>query len=627
MKMPDNMMSFAQVRAYYQQLECTNLAAIKVSLPANSVRAQLGIKLAELQRKYPLSYHWTDLDTDQDSDFVRPLDVYIELARKYNYASVSADYSTYTISETETTAVSIEQTGIEQACCINFDECMQHFVFISERRYQIFISCKIQKNEILVIFPDAGLLQISLEGGKGKAGSLLDTLLKNGFIKLVGDLVGDNPAIQVASVSKAVKVKSAYLKKRQHHDFCLTKPRLSTSSTAEWINSQIKTLFMAENIYDPPPVKLIDSATNEKALFKPEKCTNQSLDYLYGTLCCSLCRLRVGYIDAGIVSHKLAQLDMMLSKLLRFTLEGVTSRVYPVWQVDIEPEAGCLSLEPAWQELYKKMERCRQWHSRRSLIIVISTPEDVMYLQIMDYPTVSFVVVFPTQTLFYHDLSTECDTVQTGRPNVQHIPGAAVLSSIWWNIAEYYKEKAGAYSITFYLSDEHQHGYGLPSRTDYPALCKKMDDITQRMGCPCPGVYPSSKVRNRHVVAAEKYGTIFSRLIKEKAEELDQAGAEFHELAGKTFMPYTLLPATTEAKVARLEELKESFCRAAIPDHCLTQLRKIIKELDNLKKGETISEEAANLLTIPADEIHLDDIRQYINKLAQEQLRKAATDI
>ncbi len=227
--------------------------------------------------------------------------------------------------------------------------------------------------------------------------------------------------------------------------------------------------------------------------------------------------------------------------------------------------------------------------------------------------------------LIYHNFSNESATVGLGRSDVPYVPGEALISHIWWQIGSHYMDKPGEYRISLCLSDDFGSCYGLPSKTKQAAIYTKTEELTLP-GCTFPGVFPSTEARNRHIVKKDKFLPLLSGLLREKQDEIEQANNEFLTESHKRLAPFKRAPETDTEKASEFTQLQKCYRNKFIPEFCAIQIERIISELKALKKGDSISEAAATLMLLPANDLSMDNVRTCINKVVRDELTKSAID-
>ncbi len=385
-KAPASIMTLLGVRDFYEQLNQTNDHALTSTLPGNSIRAHMGVLFAPASRERTLSYYW--LDVGDSSQFIKPLKVYIQLINEYGYTVSENDFYEYIVNKALTTTEESETTGLEQAfMSLDGSDNTQYFVMASSERYQFFIGCNSQTGEVLIFFPDAGILQAKFDCSSN---SLFEFLKKYRLIKRLAELLGKNQKINIA---KSNTSRNEYHTSKAS-EYSLKDHTMAAAYPCEWDDTQIEKLFHPD---DPPPEKLIGQTAEHYAALAQRHKTPKSLDCLYAAIGTSLFQLRTGTVATEIKSCRLPAIDNMLSGLLRFTLTGMTGNIQPVWEAEIATDSGSVVTEPEWKVAYTKMLRFRQWCTKRSLIVVLSTPQDVIYLQIKDFPEVSIAAIMSTQ--------------------------------------------------------------------------------------------------------------------------------------------------------------------------------------------------------------------------------------
>ncbi len=630
--LPAWVMSLEEIGASRQQWSKEgDIPRIKL-LVRNSIRAHFGIKLTNPDKKEnkELIIWWTDTDKIELKPDQKTQDILIDMAYASGHQPVSEQflsYSEYSLPTIDTPA----HTKHIESVLNNFrssNSGIFDLIIGNEDIYQILIGVDLQNNNILVIFPDAGVLHLTAAQGDI---NVLEQLQQTDFFLLLGTLMGESDCYEIyyAQAPKKPKRKKNKPKPfsgkdidRYHQSY---QKNQKVFAQGKWcaLSEGERPSYWLHNSDHNVPVHLIENTEGLTQLHRLETQTRTASDYLYNALCYALYSMRVGLISPELPPEnrnwKLAQIDTMLSEQLRFALCTNTEKKRQIWREKHDQGDDFLELMSFWKNISDKIRLSRQWSFNRSLIVTLITPNESIYLQIRDLPVFSVILVLPGELLFYHNTSMEEYIVGKEK---KFTPGDPLLAEIWNKLYERYEGEVGKFRVIATLSDGSGSGFGLPAKRQYPGVWQKMQNVSALTGCPFPPVFPSLKTRKRHLKAAQKIAPQLEILMALERKEIGQAEAAFVKESLVLLSP--LQHYTKDLKLTTFDTLFASVNKPHYTRLALEKVEQFAKNLPQLKPETFISADMATLLTIPAVSSHTTHVWSHAFKLVKKDEEQQA---
>ena len=640
-QLPQWVMTLEEIESARQQWSMEGNIPHRKLLTRNSIRAHFGIKLTNPNRdeNKKLITWWSDtdqVDVKPDDSIQNTL---IDMAYASGHLPVSEIFlryqeSSFPTAESDNTGTAVDTTTQKKYITGAFNNLNRShsgrfdLIVGNADIYQILIVADLQNNTISVIFPDAGVLHLK---AAQEELDLTEQLHQTEFFQLLSTLLGESGCNEISYTKSEKKPKRK--KKRPkpfsgkdigqyHPNYQKDHPIFAQDKWCKLSTGERPSYWLLESDHSAP-VHLIANTEGLSQLHRLQTQTRNASDYLYNALCYALYSMRVGLITPNLPPEnrnwKLEQIDAMLSEQLRFALCTNTEKNRQIWREKYEHQADSTELMLFWTNISNKIRLSRQWSFCRSLIITLITPNESIYLQIRDLPVFSVIMVLPGELLFYHETSMEESIVGIDK---HFTPGDPLLAEIWNELYKRYEQEVGKFRVIATFSDSLGSGFGLPAKSKYPGVWKKMQDVATLTECPFPQVFPSLETRRRHLVAARKITPQLSKLMAVERREIDQAERIFVQESLASLSP--LQHYTKDLKLTTFDTLFTSCNKPYYTRLGLAQLEQFAEALPKLNAEEPISADLATLLTIPATPSHITHMWSHACKLVKKEEEKQA---